>query len=268
MPIDIYLAKTGLLFSSPTLLVVTFLIGLFFLDAKAYSQAMMLMLFTLIYNLFLKSIWQIPLNPPLEGWAFPSGHMHTAWVFWGWLAIHYRKWYLFIVYAVMMGLQGFGLMFHNYHNLTDLLGAAGFGTLTLILFYGLNQIPVFKKNLFVVNVILGAIALLFLSLIPLPQQTKPFIWQAHGALMGMAMGWLFLMQFKEAPLKIHQKLVMIAFTVTGMIFMHMFISHPPPRVTPQNFFFVKAFIMMLWVMASKRLLNPICLRIGGTSSQA
>lgn len=261
LPINAILAKTGLFLSGPTLMICVFLLGFFLLDSKAYSKALMLLLFTLVYNLFLKSIWQIPLKPPLEGWAFPSGHMHAAWVFWGWLAWHYKSGITSLLFVVVMLLSGYGLLYHDFHDLKDILGSVGFGSLTIFLFHWLNRIPLFKGNIFVINVLVGCFALLFLFMIPMPAQAKSFIWIASGALMGMAMGWLVLMPYKES-LKPHHNLIIGLVCVIGMIGIHVSFSHLFPNIAPQNFYFAKTFILMLWVMSSKRLLNPICIRIG------
>lgn len=262
LPMPTLIAKLGLLFSEPTLMIGVFLFGFFCLNDKAYSRAFMLLLFTMIYNYYLKSIWQIPLKPPLEGWAFPSGHMSAGWVFWGWLTWHYKNKFFTLLFAVMMSLTAYGLNFHGYHEWVDIIGSIGFGTLTLFLFHWLNRIPAFKQNIFVVNVIVGALALLFLFLIPMPHQAKPHLWLAHGGLMGMAIGWLFLMQFKPASeLKITHNLITLLICMAGMAGIHFMLSAVPEKITPQNFYFAKGFALTLWIVSSKRLMYPILARI-------
>lgn len=261
MTIELLITKIGLACSSTGVFIAVFLLGVFLLNARAFSQAMMLLLFTLIYNLYLKSLWQIPLKPPLEGWAFPSGHTHAAWVFWGWLAWHYKKWIGLILFLCIMGLSSYAMILAGYHLLPDILAAMGFGTMSLLLFYGLNKIPPFNENLFIVNVLIGGIALLILFKIPMPYQAKPYLWVSHGSLMGLAIGWLFNMQFKEKPLKLHQNAIVLVACVAGLIGIHFIMSAPPNRVTPQNFYFIKGFIMMFWLFAGKRLFNPLCARI-------
>lgn len=262
MQITPLIAEVGLAFSQPLTLILVFLFGTFWLDAKAFSKAFMLMLFTMIYNLYLKSIWQIPLPAPLEGWAFPSGHMHAAWVFWGCLVYHYKKWSLLAVFLVAMCLAAFGMIDHGYHNLRDILGAVGFGSLSLLLFYGLNRIAALKENIFVVNVIIGGLGMLFLCLMPASVQSKLHIWQAQGALMGMALAWYFLQSYKETSLKIHQRIILMVLSIGGMVAIHFSLLHPPVFLSAPLFQFVKAFLLTIWVVGAQRVLYPLCRKIG------
>tara|TARA_R110002110_G_scaffold383245_3_gene594637 strand:- start:1505 stop:2314 length:810 start_codon:yes stop_codon:yes gene_type:complete len=249
------IAKTGLQFSHLSVIIPIFLVGFFFIDRKIFCQAFLLVLFSLIYNLFLKSIWQIPLKPPLDGWAFPSGHMHTAWIFWGWLALHFKRFITIPIFLLMMSMTAWGLVYHDYHNLTDIYGSVGFGSLSLLVYYLANyKIPVLKDNFFLVNVILGGFGILLIHNLPIEVQTKAYLWQAQGAIMGMAIGWLFVIKEKMNPKNITQNVVSMVVTIAGMMVIHFLLSSPHPTVTPQNFHFLKMFIMMLWVIAGQCLL--------------
>lgn len=259
MDILVYTAKTGLQFTHIyEVLIPIFLIGFFFIDRKIFSQAFLLLLFTTIYNLFLKSIWQIPLQPPLEGWAFPSGHLHSGWVFWGWLALHYKRLITIPIFLLMMAASAWGLIYHNYHNLHDLYASIGFGSLSLLIYYLVNyKAPVLKDNFFLVNVIVGGLGILLIHNLPIEVQTKAYIWQAQGAIMGMAIGWLFIAQKKMNPKNIIQNALFMSATIAGMIMIHLLLAHPHPGMTPQNFNFLKMFVIMIWIMSSQRLFSLI-----------
>lgn len=252
------ITEIGLIFSQPITLIIVFLFGTFFLDTKAFSKAFMLMLFTMIYNLYLKSIWQIPLDPSLEGWAFPSGHMHAAWVFWGWLVCHYKKWSLLAAFLVAMGLATFGMIDHGYHHLSDVLGAIGFGSLSLLIFYGLNRITIFKENMFVSSVLISGLGLLFLCMMPASVQTKLHIWQAQGGLLGLSLGWLC--YHAHATLKLYHKIIMLLCCIAGMAGLHFALLHPPTQFNAQLFQAIKAFLLAAWVLLSQRLLTHIFYR--------
>lgn len=250
--------EIGLIFSQPVTLVIAFLLGTFFLDTKAFSKAFMLMLFTMIYNLYLKSIWQIPLDPPLEGWAFPSGHMHAAWVFWGWLVCHYKKWSLFATFLVAMSLATFGMIDHGYHHLSDVVGAIGFGSLSLLIFYGLNRTIVLKENIFAVSVLMSGLGLLFLCVIPASVQNTLHIWQAQGGLFGLSLGCLCYRA--HAPIKPYHKMIMLLCCVTGMAGLHFALLHPSTQINAQLFQAIKTFLLAAWVLLSQQLLINIFYR--------
>ncbi|HRE32849.1 MAG TPA: phosphatase PAP2 family protein, partial [Candidatus Berkiella sp.] len=94
-------------------------------------------------NVYLKSIWQMPLPAPMEGWAFPSGHMHSAVVFWGALAIEFRRFWFSALIVFMLCLAGYGLVYHGYHYPIDIVGAVGFGSLSLFIYGYLRQKALF-----------------------------------------------------------------------------------------------------------------------------
>jgi len=254
MDILAYIAKSGLHVNHVTLLIPIFLLGFFFIDRKIFSQALLLLLFTMVYNLFLKSIWQIPLKPPLEGWAYPSGHMHAGWVFWGWLALNYKRRLTIPLFLIMMAASAWGLIYHNYHDLPDIYGAIGFGSLSLCIYYLANhKIPILKDNFFLVNVILGGIGIILIRNLPVDVQNQAHIWQAQGAMMGMAIGWLFIADMKISRKKIMQNMIFMFASLAGMGLIHVLMSEPYPPMSPQNFHFLKMFTMMTWLIAGQRL---------------
>ena len=92
-------------------------------------------IFTIIYNIFLKELFGIPLKEPLVGFALPSGHMHFALVFYLHIALFFRKniWTPAIFMSLIVGLS-FALLAKGYHNIIDLFAAIFFGFITLTIF--------------------------------------------------------------------------------------------------------------------------------------
>jgi membrane-associated phospholipid phosphatase len=153
------LAKSLLHFSHgiiiASLLIVGFLTrGGFFINPPSskgfatYGNAVLLVLFTMIFSALLKSLFLVPLNPALrlKGYAFPSGHMQVSVVFYGALFLAYsnpifRKFLLFIIVGI-----GYGLIQQGYHNLWDVAGAVAFGVLTLVAFAKVTTLPSIQKN--------------------------------------------------------------------------------------------------------------------------
>ena len=81
------IAKFFLVFGQEFILIPLIIIGFLALNKKTYGHTIFLLLFTMIFYTFLKSIFQIPLAEHLNktGYAFTSGHMQSAIVFYGWL---------------------------------------------------------------------------------------------------------------------------------------------------------------------------------------
>ena len=117
-PLDI-IAKFFLIFGQEFVLVPLIIIGFLTLNKKIYGNALFLLLFTMIFNAFLKPIFQIPLAEHLNktGYAFPSGHMQTAIVFYGWLFIAHKNTLVrSLVSIILLGI-GFALIQQKYHNI-------------------------------------------------------------------------------------------------------------------------------------------------------
>jgi hypothetical protein len=171
------IAKAGCFLDSTVLYTIIILFGLIFTPYKAaFTRTVLLLSFTIIYNLGLKSIWQIPLLPPLEGWAFPSGHMHAAVVFWGWLAIEvHRAWFTKIV-LLFLCIISYGLIYYFYHYPIDVVGAAAFGSFSLFLFWILNRLPYFHHKAYRLGYLLSPVAItIFIAVHPYFGH-KVFLW--------------------------------------------------------------------------------------------
>ena len=112
-------AKFFLIFGQEFVLIPLIIFGFLALNKKTYGHAIFLLLFTMIFSAFLKSIFQIPLAEHLNktGYAFPSGHMQTAIVFYGWLFIAHKNTLVrSLVSIILLGI-GFALIQQKYHNI-------------------------------------------------------------------------------------------------------------------------------------------------------
>ena len=182
------MTQLGLVMTKPELMTPTFILGYLFFHEIVFCEAMLFLFFVMVYNGFLKSIWQIPLPDTLgiEGWAFPSGHMHSAWVFWGWLAFKLRDSVWTFIILIMLTLTGFALIQRGYHTPIDIIGAVGFGTTTLFLtHYFLKCIPN-RDASFALGILLSLIAILILLFMN-SELTKPHMLQGAAALLGLTL---------------------------------------------------------------------------------
>lgn len=151
------LAKGFLLFSHGVVLVPLLLMGFFtrgnFLlnfplkrGSVDWGNVIVLVLFTMIFNGFLKSIFLVPLNPALgiQGYAFPSGHMQVTTVCYGLLLQMYSHTYLRIILPLIIGGVGFGLIHEGYHNFTDVGCALLFGVASLFAFAKVSSLSAIR----------------------------------------------------------------------------------------------------------------------------
>ncbi len=86
----------------------------------------------------LKSIWQVPLAPGLgdHSWAFPSGHMMTATMFWLYfcrelIGDNIRS---YVCLLCMLGWDSWAMYEHGYHHWDDLLAGFVFGGLAVFIY--------------------------------------------------------------------------------------------------------------------------------------
>ncbi|WP_241773699.1 phosphatase PAP2 family protein [Rickettsia asembonensis] len=94
------------------------ILGFTIFRKQLFAQAIcVLLLFTTILNILLKYTFEIPLNPALniKGFAFPSGHMSSGVVFYGWFFANIRYSLLRIIIVVILTDMGFSLIYKGYH---------------------------------------------------------------------------------------------------------------------------------------------------------
>lgn len=240
------IAKIGLFFSQPPVLIGVVIFGFTFISEKQYGKALFLLLFTMIYNVYLKYCWQMPLPPPLEGWAFPSGHMHCAFVFWGWLAITYRKLWLSAVITLLLCFVGYGLIYHGYHYPIDILGAAAFGSFSLFIYSRLQKIPLMEAKPYYLGMLTSFLGLIFIMLLP-PENRKLHIWQALGGTIGFTLGWWWLHK-KNVTLNLGQQGLAFIIAILGATSIILWCNLPLSLAAA---IFVKFFVSALWISTSK-----------------
>ena len=140
-----FFGKLCLLPADQSIVILILTFGYFSIKREAFERAFFIVAFTLAFNVFLKSIFKVPLPEAINsgGWALPSGHTQLAFVLWGWLAWEYRKWWAFGLFSVACIAEGYGLMYFGYHEWIDLLVAIGFGIMTLVGYHFLLKLKLF-----------------------------------------------------------------------------------------------------------------------------
>ena len=200
------IAKFFLVFGQEFILIPLIIIGFLALNKKTYGHAIFLLLFTMIFNAFLKSIFQIPLAEHLNktGYAFPSGHMQSAIVFYGWLWFAHKNTLVrSIVSIILLGISC-ALIQQKYHNLYDVLGAVLFGLLTLFVYALVLQIKLFMNKPFLLGYILIALSIgLLLSMDSLLKHTL----MAFMVLTGFTLSWTIFSDSIEVTLSFFKSMI-------------------------------------------------------------
>lgn len=170
-------------------------VGYFSRQRTHFRKAVFVLLFTLILNPALKTFYHIPLPSHLgEGFAFPSGHMQAAAVFWGCLAFEWNKKWLTVSILFLLTGIGFALIHLNYHNFLDVSSAVLFAMITLIIYHFLYQLFNHKNPAWIgFSLLMFTIPLLYYI-----SDLKPTVWLAVTALLGLSMESL-LREQKKVP---------------------------------------------------------------------
>jgi hypothetical protein len=137
-------------------------------DREKWGRVIYITIFGLMVSTSLKGIWQVPLAPWLKStsWAFPSGHMFGACVFYLWISHEMKqRWISNTVIVILCGI-GFGLIQQKYHDIYDVLGAIVFAVLLLFCYSKLLKIKLFQEKPDLIVLPLFPIAISLLVLMP------------------------------------------------------------------------------------------------------
>ncbi|NRB10609.1 MAG: phosphatase PAP2 family protein [Rickettsiaceae bacterium] len=153
-------------FSHDVIIIPLLILGYIWLNPKIFFHAICLILLSMITNFVLKQIFQIPLpegHINQETYAFPSGHMQSAIVLYGWLVIKYRNIIFQFALCGLLTAIAMSLVHFNYHNYTDIVGAVFFAVLLISIY----QILLLKKAKILkwLTLIFGTILILYISII-------------------------------------------------------------------------------------------------------
>jgi undecaprenyl-diphosphatase len=169
-----YLFQFSLFFANFAFLGPLLIVGTYCIDRKAFLNIMLMCFLSTFINAYLKSIWQIPLDPSLKkvGWAFPSGHTQFGVVLWLTLLYQIRKWWIAVVTIILSIASYFGMIHFHYHNWYDILAGVFFGVLTFLLFVLWDYLFKNRQLEFCISGILISIFILFI----LPPQPHKYLW--------------------------------------------------------------------------------------------
>ncbi len=243
------LADFFLFFNHETTLIPLIVVGFIVFKRSVFGQAFYLLLFTMIFNSLLKSIFQIPLSASLgkEGFAFPSGHMQVSCVFYGWLMMAFPSLSLRILLCFLLTGIGWALVHFGYHNWLDVLGALGFGFLTLTGYKIVSHYFVFlKKKPYLTGIFLLLLAILMLACLHWTAKIPAHAWVAFYALAGFTSGWgMAYHSLREAKWK--EKVLALCLCFLSITLVYSFFQKTSLKMQPspitQLQYFIAAFLL-------------------------
>jgi membrane-associated phospholipid phosphatase len=161
-------------------------IGFLVVDRKHFGQCLLIMFFTITYNVVLKNVFKVDLPPtcPVRGFGFPSGHMHFSAIFYLELMYFYKNKIVRLGACTLMLTLGSNMVMRGYHHTMDVVGAILFAAISVMLFnFIFKKIAKHHfKCLFIVGVHLLAVFVLFCQIGFVPRH----VW---GALWGTCIVW-------------------------------------------------------------------------------
>ncbi|AHE65915.1 phosphatase PAP2 family protein [Legionella oakridgensis] len=182
-----FTADCFLAFTHFPLLFFLTIIGTLWWGRGFFLPTVFLIAFDIVVNVALKGTFKIPLAAALHkvGYAFPSGHMQLATVFYCWLASLTVSWLgRGVIMMLLIGI-GASLIHFGYHNLYEVLGGLVSGILLMVVF---RWLLTYYRHSFFKTLFWAASLLMMYS--GLMYQAIP----RHACAAYVAIGLLFLMQ--------------------------------------------------------------------------
>lgn len=163
--------------------VILFIIyGLYFIDQKKFYYIGLLTIFSILFCAYLKSVWQIPLNPALnkEGWAYPSTHTVMNVVLHGSLFLFYRKLWVLAISITILLTSFISMVYLGYHTWIDIMAGIATALVLLVPFYYWIRDAASKRVLF--GILITMVSVILLQL--LPDNVKQWCWKVLGFVIG------------------------------------------------------------------------------------
>ncbi len=132
----IMLLRAALFLTDTYAIAIATVLGMYLVNRHGFLQAFIVAMIGAFICQFVKSIYQIPLNPAVGhvGWAYPSGHTVFNLCFWLSVMWHVRSILLAILLTILFSLSATGMVTMQYHTWDDILGGV-YIALPLSFFY-------------------------------------------------------------------------------------------------------------------------------------
>lgn len=175
------LANFSLKFGHVTVIFPLVIVLMIFDRRDIYAKATCFLLWVMIFNTLLKYLFKVPLFPHLgRGYAFPSGHMHAASAFYGYILYKTDKRGLKIGLSVLLYCLGFSLIHCHFHDLKDVLGAVGFSIGEFYVYHVLSK-NFGDKVIGIISILSAVVFMVALSVI---HRIEFHVWLAFYGMIG------------------------------------------------------------------------------------
>tara|TARA_B100000965_G_C19592544_1_gene758594 strand:- start:152 stop:1048 length:897 start_codon:yes stop_codon:yes gene_type:complete len=256
--------------------------GYLCLDRKIFGKTLCLLLISLAVNPLLKNLFQVPLHPSLgrPGFGFPSGHMQSAVVLWGWLAWEYKKPWIYAGVTALLACIGYATVRAQYHYPADIIGAVGFGLILLVLFHYFTASKSTKRHeqlctggilgsmgpgmvgkkllqyLTKTKLIKARIEYLGFRLLPIsillylatPHHAEnPYLCLGFSGLFGMGLGWVLTSNLQLPPRRWTHRIPLFIFGLCGAIAIHYGAIKFSTELDPRLLVILKYSLTALWI---------------------
>lgn len=223
--------------------------GIIFLDRKIFLRAAVLILFGMILNIYLKSLFHIPLKPHLgtHTWSFPSGHTQFTATFYGYLAYSYRENWVKVLSLIAVVGVGCALVYFNYHNWMDVFAAIAVAAVLVVLFDKISKMDLFKNRLYLLSALLLGLSCVLLPYCSRKGASVPLIVGSH---IGLTLG-LFIENI--CSLKGMNKIWELCLLVGGGVFLYVLIPLLPLASTVASYVLYGS--VVCWAVCGPRLMN-------------
>ncbi len=190
----------ALLFSKQEVIIPVTILGFYFVHPQAFVRSLIALLGGMVAVAYLKSQFLVPLKPHLGvGYAFPSGHMFMATVYWTTLSFELRHKLLSLLSAVLLALIAIALIHFNYHDSVDVIAGIGFGLLFVIIHILIHRLLDLNESAYALFMLAACLILAYvMSVLP------SHLYLSFGALGGVTLASLI---FKNIPSKLWQQIL-------------------------------------------------------------
>jgi len=114
------IAKFFLKFSHDIIIIPVLVLGYIWFNRKIFYHAICITLLSMIYARALKNYFQIY---SIEyGLVFPSGHTLVSTVLYGWIALQYKRIFLWLLALLIIVMLSYSFTYFGYHNIYHIAG--------------------------------------------------------------------------------------------------------------------------------------------------
>lgn len=238
------LTKYTLMLTQDFFIIPFVLVGFYFINRRFFSEALMLVMVAAAINTYLKFTFKIDLPPGINAhtYAFPSGHMTSTIVLWGWLAMRLNKKWMNALSFALIAAIGFSLVYKGYHNWVDIAGSAITGI--LIIFLGTVTLASAKDEyLPLVGVGLGIISIALIKFLP---KTQAHLWMGPGVIFATSLAvWL---QNKDGGnlSTYFYKTAAVSIAIFGIVVLYYVMPYAKPHMAVELFNATKFGLITFW----------------------